>query len=722
MISTVLHSTLLAANLAVSGENVVELEPVVVEATKLPTSARDIAATLDLISSETLEQQMAATLADVFRYTPGIEVNNQGSRFGNGGIRIRGLGGNRVAIEVDGAEISDAFSIGSFTNAARDFVDVDTLKQVEVYRGPASASYGSDAIGGIVSFVTKDPADLLRGRDLALEASLGYDQAQSATVARATGALRADLGAGMVSYTRREFSELDVPAADPYDGKSDALLAKWQFGEAANGGLKVTADLFQGASSTDLESLEGVQDFTQDFGFPYVLDTREAVADDSKERMRLGLSQEWLGGVGPLDYARWRVYGQDSETRQRTFLARTDAIGGPPVDIERDVVALFEQERLGAEFNFGKNFEAFGSFHQIAFGAEGSTTDTEQIRNGTQRNLTTDSATNRVGPDVFPVRDFPLSDTTELGAYLSADLRFVNLTVSPGLRYDRFDITGRSDAIFAEDNPGIMPVDLTDSQVTPRLGVTLDLTPFTVYAQYTEGFRAPLFNDINVGFTNFQFGYTAIPNPDLVPESSEGLEAGLRYQSAQLDLQLAVYENEYENFIEPLQVVDFDPVNQLLIFQSVNIGAVDIKGAEFSGRYRSDVGIDAWFNAAWAQGEDLTNDVPLNSIDPLSATAGLTWSPDKPWALSYAVRAQRSKAQSDLADPDSLASAGWSVHDLFGHWNLSDTVRIRAGIYNLFDRDYLAWSDVQGLSAESSAASRLARPGRTAAVYFDWSL
>ena len=37
-------------------------------------------------------------------------------------------------------KVSDAFSIGSFTNAARDFVDVDTLKQVEVYRGPASAS------------------------------------------------------------------------------------------------------------------------------------------------------------------------------------------------------------------------------------------------------------------------------------------------------------------------------------------------------------------------------------------------------------------------------------------------------------------------------------------------------------------------------------------------------------------------------------------------------
>lgn len=713
-------SALLAA--APAEETPVELEPVVVEATKLPTNAQSVAATLDLISSETLEEQMAASLADIFRYTPGVEVNNQGSRFGSGGVRIRGLGGNRVAIEVDGAEISDAFSIGSFTNASRDFVDVNTLKQVEVYRGPASASYGSDAIGGIVSFVTKDPADILRGRDSALEASLGYDQISESTNARLTGAVQTSAGAGMLSYTRREIAELDVNDADPLDGSSDALLAKWQFGNASNGGLKLTADLFQGDSDTDLQSQVGVQDFTAQFGFPYVLDTRIAFAEDTRERFRLALSQQWLGGLGPLDYARWRVYGQDSETQQRTFLARTDTIGGPPVDIERDILAQYDQERLGAELNFGKEFQAFGSRHQLAFGLEGSTTDTQQMRNGTQVNITTGEATNQVGPDVFPVRDFPLSDTTEFGAYLSADFTFGNLTVSPGLRYDRFEIDGTADSIFAEDNPGITPVELTDSELSPKLGLLLDLSPISLYAQYSEGFRAPLFNDINVGFTNFQFGYTAIPNPDLVSETSQGVEVGVRYESDALNVQLAVFDNEYEDFIEPLQVVDFDPINQLLIFQSVNLGDVEIQGAELSAKVRSDRGVDVWFNAAWAEGDDLTNGVPLSSVDPLSASAGVSYAASNAWGLTYALRAQRQKARSDLPSTDALASAGWTVHDVYGHWNINRNLRLRAGIYNLFDREYLSWADVQGLTAQSAAASRLARPGRTAAIYLDWNL
>ncbi|WP_164173795.1 TonB-dependent receptor plug domain-containing protein, partial [Stenotrophomonas maltophilia] len=75
---------------------------------------------------------------------------------------------NRVRVEVDGVRVPDYPQ----TNAGaglynRDQIDYDSLKRVEIIRGPASALYGSDAIGGVVTFVTKDPADYLRevGRD-----------------------------------------------------------------------------------------------------------------------------------------------------------------------------------------------------------------------------------------------------------------------------------------------------------------------------------------------------------------------------------------------------------------------------------------------------------------------------------------------------------------------------------------------------------------------------
>ncbi|KAG0919509.1 hypothetical protein G6F32_016111 [Rhizopus arrhizus] len=69
-----------------------------------------------------------------------------------------------------------SFNIGSFSNANRNFTDLDTLKRVEIVRGPASSLYGSDALGGVVAFVTKDPADYLKdGKDSYVGLKFGYD-------------------------------------------------------------------------------------------------------------------------------------------------------------------------------------------------------------------------------------------------------------------------------------------------------------------------------------------------------------------------------------------------------------------------------------------------------------------------------------------------------------------------------------------------------------------
>ena len=98
------------------------------------------------------------------------------SRFGLSGFTIRGIGGNRVLTQVDGVSVADNFTFGGFLSAQRDYVDLDTVKQVEIIRGPASSLYGSDAIGGAVSFITKDAGDYLdEGDDVYLRLKTGYD-------------------------------------------------------------------------------------------------------------------------------------------------------------------------------------------------------------------------------------------------------------------------------------------------------------------------------------------------------------------------------------------------------------------------------------------------------------------------------------------------------------------------------------------------------------------
>ena len=167
-----------------------EFARVQVTATRTERAIVDVAASVDVIDRERLDQTLARDIKDLVRYEPGVSVTSSVGRFGLGGFRIRGLDGNRVRIQTDGIAVSDAFLIGSYANANRNFVDLDTLKQVEIVRGPASALYGSDALGGVVAFVTRDPVDyLVPGKDSHVGLKFGYEGDWRGLSAGATAAL-----------------------------------------------------------------------------------------------------------------------------------------------------------------------------------------------------------------------------------------------------------------------------------------------------------------------------------------------------------------------------------------------------------------------------------------------------------------------------------------------------------------------------------------------------
>lgn len=107
-----------------------------------------------VITRDQLEARQTRDIADVLRDVPGVAVAGIA---GQTQIRLRGSEGNHVLVLVDGIEVSDPFA-GEF--------DIGTLQaepgaRLEVLRGPQSALYGSDAIGGVVAYETA------RGKDLA---------------------------------------------------------------------------------------------------------------------------------------------------------------------------------------------------------------------------------------------------------------------------------------------------------------------------------------------------------------------------------------------------------------------------------------------------------------------------------------------------------------------------------------------------------------------------
>ena len=122
------------------------VSPIIVSASRMPAiAAEDYTGSVTIITPRQMEQRQVRDIADVLRDVPGVAVS---SVAGQTQIRLRGSEANQVLVLVDGIEVSDPFG-GEF--------DIGTLQaepgsRVEVLRGPQSALYGSDAIGGVVAY------------------------------------------------------------------------------------------------------------------------------------------------------------------------------------------------------------------------------------------------------------------------------------------------------------------------------------------------------------------------------------------------------------------------------------------------------------------------------------------------------------------------------------------------------------------------------------------
>ena len=221
----------------------VELDKVTVTATRSEKALSKAPASVTVISAQEIEDGLIKDIKDLVRGEPGVSVRNAPARFtaagastgrdGNAGFNIRGLEGNRVLIVVDGVRVPDSFAFGAQSVGRGDQVDLDTLKSVEIVRGPASALYGSDGLAGSVSFITKDPSDILKGGDaFAGRARIGYASADESWTESALLAGQVGRWEGLLTYTRRDgegqktagtnaSANTDRTTANPEDNQSN---------------------------------------------------------------------------------------------------------------------------------------------------------------------------------------------------------------------------------------------------------------------------------------------------------------------------------------------------------------------------------------------------------------------------------------------------------------------------------------------------------------------
>jgi len=704
---------------------------ITVTATRTPVLQEEVPATITIITDEEIADQLATDIKDLMRFEPGVTVRRAPARFGaaigstgrarNEDIAIRGIGGNRVLIQVDGIRSPQGFSFGPQDAGRGGFADVSLIKQVEILRGPASALYGSDGLAGAVSFVTADPVDLIKDASFGGFVTSQYSAddnefAQTATLAGRTGDLSA-----MIAYTRRDFNELANrgtitgtgparTAPNPQDGESNAVLAKlvWDKGPHR---IRLTGEWLESAVETEVLTGLGPA-FT--FGPRPVWIVDALNARDTTARTRASLDWTYNGNSGDvIEYAFLSAYWQDAEDRQFALEERTSLTAIPAPDRER--LNTFENRVYGAVGELRSGFDLGGMKHRIVIGGDISSTRQQGLRDGTFPGRS----------ESFPTRAFPVTDFTLGGLFVSDEITLFDgtLTLFPALRFDFYDLNPTDDPLLTT----FVPQGQSDSRLSPKFGATLKLAPDVfLFGNYAQGFLAPTPAQVNNFFEFIAGGYTSIPNPDLRPETSESFEAGARYVGDIFSLQVTGFRGDYENFISQ-QVIGgaFTPQNPA-IFQFVNFAAARIEGLEARAEMNLENGITGRFAMAYADGDTIDPSgrrVPLDTIDPFNLVGSIGYRDRQgrfgaELILTHNARKERGELELAANGTDLFVRpAASTILDLTLFVAVTDALKLRAGVFNLTDEKYALWSDVRGLRvADAGIFDAFTRPGRNVSV------
>lgn len=132
---------------------VMQLEPMVVTATRVETPISEVGSSVTLIPRAEIERRQAVHLLDVLRGVPGLDVVRQGGAGQQASVFLRGANSGHTLVLVDGIEVNDP----SNPSRAFDFaaMPVENIERIEIVRGPGSTLYGSDAMGGVINIITR---------------------------------------------------------------------------------------------------------------------------------------------------------------------------------------------------------------------------------------------------------------------------------------------------------------------------------------------------------------------------------------------------------------------------------------------------------------------------------------------------------------------------------------------------------------------------------------
>lgn len=637
-----------------------QLETVNVTGKKIKPKTIDEQPGVTVIDRKQLDEKNATGLASVLANEPGVSVMSNGNKTGAYGVNIRGVDMDRILMTVDDERLLDSYRGNPLSTTAaqggKDYIEPDTLKQVDIVKGPASALYGSGALGGSVRYRSYDPTDFV-GPEVKQYLGLkgGYTSVNKGKSATATLAASGDEVAGMLMLTKREASETktfgsnDVigskrTTADPQTSDGYNVLAKLKAGLTGPHHLTFTAEEFSRKRVTDELETSATAKF------------REKTVRD-----RVGVDYNYSGNGGLMTGANAKVYYQALRYGYREF--------------------------TGTSTNTD-------NLSQTIVGLSGDTTwqlGGHTLKTGTELTQTKSNQTVSDGNYFAPTTAY------DLGLYAQDSFKLGIFSISPTLRYDFY----RKTPDTSTSSYGVAYHNYTANLFSPKLQIDWPMgNAWSGYTAFNTGFRtAPLEADYGYKYTAYRT--QIIANPDLKPETSRGVEMGAKYLQGNVEAQISAFYTRYHNFME---LANLGTVGGYSTYQYTNVSQAQVRGAEAKAGWQVSPEVRLTGSIAYASGEDLTRHTGLYSVAPLTTRFGAEYKQDR-WGSNVLWTIVKAKSSASMVGGASNGSnssiaylpPGYGKLDVGGWYKLGKATTLRAGIDNLTDKKYWNWSDIEAL-------------------------
>lgn len=700
-------------------DDVYELEPFRVVATRTALLESEIPASVAGLTMTDLDRLAVADAADLLRFEPLVDLpfDVGGSDAfvpyqspGYSAYSIRGMDGNRVLLQIDGIRQAPVMSFSGGTRT--DLFDPWLLSSLEILKGTASSLYGSDALGGVVALSTRAAVPPGTTR---IDAGARHNQTNDELALLGIVSAASGDWAGRLGHVSREASERqnygDTPE-NPESMRSRHSIGTVSWMPSNRHHLHFTAEVFHRESSYQLDSAEGFQP-------QLLLNLTELSFAAEEERRRASVDYTWSPKSGFVEEGRLLFYVQDSATD-----ALSRQVGVPPVSFlpgrDRTDNITFDQTQLGVESGITVGWESGAWEHRLTTGLslESAAAENDFIR--------TDRAPVLIVEDLIGMAP---SRTWRSAVYLQDEIRWRQWGLIAGMRAEYYSIQPENSEPYVNRlnerlPPGFPELHAVDYQLTswaPSVAVSYRWTrELMTYGRYARGYRQPTAGE----FTGLFFHgaeFVILPNSDLHEEVSDAWEVGTKWFSKRVEVQVAAFTTDYDGFFETVATGErLDPGDPLSleIQQIRNVAAARISGYEISSRWhllppnadvRTRLQLIATVGQAW--GENRTTGDSLASISPLKAVGGLSWeAADGKWnvLLTATYRAKHHEPPPEtLFVPD--ASLVW---DLSGSYHVTDWLLLEGGVRNLTDERYHLWANSNQGIHFADDPDRSTLPGR----------